>query len=120
MIIMDICPSQQRTKSRFIFDSRWARHEEVEEVIKESWQYQPQGYRMFKVHRKLMNCRKELIKWRKSNLTNSRSHIEELQKEIERGKELGEIENGKGGERHKESWKRLMKQRKNIGVKGLE
>lgn len=86
-----------KNKARFIFDSRWAKTEEAEDLVKEIWNQLVNGSRMFKVQqKKLKKCKVRFIKWRKSHKRNTKADIELIQA----------LQN-LGGERDWERWKQL-------------
>ena len=56
--------------------------ERVEQVIKHAWEETQTGSNMFKVHRKIANCRVALLKWKKTFQGNSRCKIDGLKKQV--------------------------------------
>lgn len=80
--MLDTKPLKKKTKSRFIFDSRWSKVQECENMIKKIWNRLVTGSRMFKVPEKLKWCKIELIKWRKEQNKNARKEVEQIKKEI--------------------------------------
>lgn len=83
MLMIDTIPATDRHKKRFYFDKRWLQKEGVHQVIERAWNIEEQGSRMFKITKKIRNCRIELLKWRNSFQANSRSKIQDLKKELE-------------------------------------
>lgn len=57
MVLLDSDTQQQKWKPRFTFDSRWSRVQSCVNVIKESWNVNVAGSRMFILHKKVRNCR---------------------------------------------------------------
>ena len=58
-------------------------------MVERAWQKEEQGFKMFKIIKKIKNCRIELLKWRNSFQANSKSRISDLKKELERVEDLG-------------------------------
>ena len=87
MFLLDTDPGKERRKKRFYFDKRWLQREGIQQVIEKAWSKEEQGSRMFKVTKKVKNCRIELLKWRNTFQANSRQKISELKKDFERVKE---------------------------------
>ena len=56
--------------------------EGVEQVIKQAWEEAQTGSNMFKVHRKIANCRVALLKWKNTFQGNSRSKLDGLKKQV--------------------------------------
>lgn len=52
----------KKTKTRFIFDSKWDKMPESEEMVKAEWESQVEGSRMSRVHQKLKKCKWKFIK----------------------------------------------------------
>lgn len=65
LLLLDCKPERNKTKSRFIFENRWLKMQETENLIKEVWDQQIEGSRMFTVQQKLKQCKHQIIKWRK-------------------------------------------------------
>lgn len=53
LLILDTQPQRVKTSVRFIFDSRWTKLPECEEIIKKEWQKPACGSRIFSVQQKL-------------------------------------------------------------------
>lgn len=100
MLVMDTQPQRIRTRSRFIFDSRWANMQGAEELVRETWEQPVQGSRQFKVKQKLNHCKVQFLEWRKVNKRNARRDIEIIQKEME-------AMQAEGGNRDWNKWKQL-------------
>lgn len=103
MGLLDTKPQQQKSKSRFIFYHRWSKVLGCEEVIQNNWNVHVEGSRMFKFHKKVQQCRKGLLEWRKKENSNSMVHIECLKRDME------SMQN-KGGQREWERWHSLKAQ----------
>ena len=95
MLLLDTASGKERKKKRFYFDKIWLHREGVQQVIEKAWNKEEQGLRMFKITKKIKNCRIELLKWKDTFQANSRSRITDLKKELERIKDSG-FENRKG------------------------
>ena len=95
MLSLNTCTEVGKKKRRFYFDKRWLQREEVYKVVERAWQKEEVGSRMFKITKKIRNCRIELLKWRNTFKANSKSRIEEIKKELERVKN-SDCENRKG------------------------
>nr|XP_027100870.1 uncharacterized protein LOC113719906 [Coffea arabica] len=80
----DTNPGIGRKKKRFYFDKRWLHKEGIQEVVEQAWNKEEHGSKMFKVTRKIRNCRIELLKWRNKVQSNSRSKINDLKQELDR------------------------------------
>ena len=57
-------------------------------MVEQAWNREEQGSKLFKVTRKIRNCRIELLKWRNSFQANSRSKINALKKDLEEARNL--------------------------------
>lgn len=53
LIVLDLNPQQSRSKTRFIFHSRWRQIQECEEIIKQVWETPFQGLNMYRMQQKL-------------------------------------------------------------------
>ncbi|XP_027099102.2 uncharacterized protein [Coffea arabica] len=80
---MDTNPDQRKVKKRFYFDQRWVRNGEIRGVIERAWGSEHQGSRMFKVTRKIRECRMALLTWKRNNSLNSGRQIMELKEKIQ-------------------------------------
>ena len=60
-------------------------------MVERAWNKEEQGSRMFKITKKIKNCRIELLKWRNSFQANARSRIIDLKKELERARDSESI-----------------------------
>ena len=83
MLLIDSCPPQGKKKKRFSFDKRWLQREGMKQVVERAWRLGSGGSRMFKVKKKIVNCRIELLKWRNKFQGNSRRRIEDLKHQLE-------------------------------------
>lgn len=83
LLLQDSNPLRNKTKARFIFENRWTKMQETEEMIKDVWDQQKIGSRMFKVQQKLKCCKQKFIKWRKEENGNSRKEIELIQRKMD-------------------------------------
>ncbi|XP_027171528.1 uncharacterized protein LOC113771107 [Coffea eugenioides] len=84
MLLLDTAPGKERKKKRFYFDKRWFQRERVQQVVEKAWHKEEQGSRMFKITKKIRNCRIKLLKWRNTFQANSRSRITDLKKDLKR------------------------------------
>ncbi|XP_071905812.1 uncharacterized protein [Coffea arabica] len=57
--------------------------------MEQAWNWEEQGSKLFKVTRKIRNCRIELLKWRNNVQANSRSKIEGLKQDLEKTRNAG-------------------------------
>ena len=89
MLLLDTAPGKERKKKRLYFNKRWLQREGVQQVIEKAWNKEEQGSRVFKITKKIKNCRIELLKWRNTFQANSRSRITDLKKELERVRDSG-------------------------------
>ena len=64
-------------------------------MVERAWQKEEQGSRMFKITKKIKNCRIKLLKWRNTFQVNSKSRIFYLKKELESVRD-SDAENKKG------------------------
>ena len=80
MLLIDSKPIKERRKKCFFFDKRWFKKEGVEQVIKKAWEEEQIGSNMYKVHKKVANCRRALLKWRNNFQGNARKKIDNLKK----------------------------------------
>lgn len=55
----------------------------TEDLVKETWKQPMNGSKMFKVQKKLKQCKQQFKKWRKINKGNAREEIGMIQKEME-------------------------------------
>ncbi|XP_071909826.1 uncharacterized protein [Coffea arabica] len=86
-LMIDTKPTVERKKRRFFFDKRWLQHEEIFEVIKEAWEENVEGSRMYQVQSKVRNCRVALLKWSNSINKNSKDRIDSLKKQLDQTRE---------------------------------
>lgn len=66
ILLIETVPVTERKKQRFYFDKRWLQREGVQQMVERAWNKEEQGSRMFKITKKIKNCRIELLKWRNS------------------------------------------------------
>ncbi|XP_027182324.1 uncharacterized protein LOC113780749 [Coffea eugenioides] len=92
ILILDTNPNQRKSKRRFYFDQRWARNEDSKGIIKTAWGIEQKGSRMFKVMRKIRECRMVLLVWNKKLKMNSGKKITQIKKKLQEIKES----NGEG------------------------
>ena len=91
-LILDTIPNQRKTKRRFYFDQRWARNGESKGIIEAAWGKEQKGSRMFKVMRKIKECRMALLIWNRKLRMNSGMKMEQIKKKMQELKES----NGEG------------------------
>ncbi|XP_071900933.1 uncharacterized protein [Coffea arabica] len=105
ILIIDTKPNSSRRRKRFYFDKTWLQKADIGDVIREAWQQETQGSRMYQVTSKIKNCRLALSKWKNRFQTNSRQKIENIQFQLsELKKSTGSTRNG-----FKASLKRQLK-----------
>lgn len=56
LLLLDSKPQRTKTKSRFIFESRWVQMQDSEGLIKAEWSSPVTGSRMYQVPQKLKNA----------------------------------------------------------------
>lgn len=66
MLLIDTKPEENKRRKKFIFDKRLVQKEGIEQVIAEVWKVEVEGSKMYKVTRKISNCRVKLLKWKKA------------------------------------------------------
>lgn len=76
LLILDTTPKRAKTKSRFIFNSKWTQMQGIEELLKDTWEQPVHGTRQYQVQQKLKRCKQKLLTWRKVNKGNAKEHIE--------------------------------------------
>nr|XP_027071698.1 uncharacterized protein LOC113696490 [Coffea arabica] len=90
LLLMDTKSKQRRAKRRFFFDQRWARDEASIAVIKRAWGLEQNGSRMFRVVKRIKECRIALIEWNKSLKGNTKAKIQELKEKLRSVREENE------------------------------
>ena len=81
-IYTSIAESGRRRSGRFMFDKRWCKKPEIDEVIRRGWCNNfasGQG----SVSKRIQSCRRELSKWKRSANVNSNVNIKRLRHELE-------------------------------------
>nr|XP_027090317.1 uncharacterized protein LOC113711350 [Coffea arabica] len=94
LLLLDFSPAQKRVKRRFFFDQRWAKDNSSEVVVKNAWGKDQHGSRMFKVVRRIKECRLALIDWHRTTKGNSRAVIQELKGQLKALREQEEWDKG--------------------------
>ena len=61
-LILDTTSEERKRRKRFMFDRRWPMQGDVGEVVKEAWETDQQGSRLFKVHYKIKQVRVSLLR----------------------------------------------------------
>ncbi|XP_027127794.2 uncharacterized protein [Coffea arabica] len=89
LLLLGTNPGIERKKKRFYFDKRWLQKEGIQQVVEQAWGRDEQGSKLFKVTRKIRNCKIELLKWRNNAQTNSRSKIDGLKQDLEKTRNAG-------------------------------
>ncbi|XP_071914130.1 uncharacterized protein [Coffea arabica] len=84
ILCLDTEPDKEKRKKKFYFDKRWLQKKEVQQVVEQAWQIDEPGSRMFKVIKKIRNCRIELLKWRNTFQADSKRRIVEIGKALEK------------------------------------
>ncbi|XP_027155460.1 uncharacterized protein LOC113766368 [Coffea eugenioides] len=87
----DTNPVQKRVKRRFYFDQRWAKDNTSDVVIKKAWGKDQHGSRMFKVVRRIKECRIAFIEWNRTVKGNTRAVIQELKGHLKALREKEEL-----------------------------
>lgn len=94
MLLLDTCPQQsRRKKNRFSFDKRWLQSEDIHQVIRGAWNQDCEGSRMFKITRKITQCRIALLKWNNTFQSNAKKKIMQMKKQLQRTRESFEKDN---------------------------
>ena len=70
-------------KKRFFIDKRWLKKEGISEVIKEAWDKNVEGSRLFQIKTKVRNCRIVLLRWSNKSNKNSRKRIESMKEKLD-------------------------------------
>ncbi|XP_071906076.1 uncharacterized protein [Coffea arabica] len=94
MLVVDTEPEENKRRKKFIFDKRWIEREGIDRVIKEAWGVDVEGSKMYKVTRKISNCRVALLKWEKNFQNNSRKVIDRIKADMERLKHSPDFTKG--------------------------
>ena len=85
-IMLDMAPPTQPRRRRHKiqrFEEKWVAHSDCERIIQESWnQTQPHGSLMYCLFEKIRKCRMDLIAWSRATFGNTRTRLEEKQKEL--------------------------------------
>ncbi|XP_027102957.1 uncharacterized protein [Coffea arabica] len=82
MLLFDTKPGPNRRKKRFYFDKRWLQREEINDVVKQGWDQEVEGTRMFKLTTKVKRCRIALLTWKNRIQGNSKVNIERAKKQL--------------------------------------
>ena len=61
-------------------------------VIQRAWELEQHGSRMFRVVRRIKECRVALIEWHKANKGNTKAKIEELKEQLRVAREGSELD----------------------------
>ncbi|XP_071926572.1 uncharacterized protein [Coffea arabica] len=83
LLTLDTEPEKRKKKKRFYFDKRWTQKEGMHQVIEKAWNTEEQGTRMFRVTRKVRNCRIEILKWKNTFQANSKVRINGIKSRLE-------------------------------------
>ncbi|KAH7845104.1 hypothetical protein Vadar_021447 [Vaccinium darrowii] len=83
-ILVDSDGGISKPRQRFVFDRRWSKDENCQEIITKAWNLNVEGSKWFKVQAKIMCCRLELLKWRTRSGSNSGRRMQQLQEELDR------------------------------------
>ncbi|XP_071923234.1 uncharacterized protein [Coffea arabica] len=95
MLLIDTNPDNTKRRRRFYFDQRWTKDPETKNVIKGAWSKDISGSKMFKITRKLKECRIAILEWRKTVEGNSKVRVHELKEKLKLEKARNEV--GKSG-----------------------
>ncbi|XP_027088449.1 uncharacterized protein [Coffea arabica] len=82
-LLLDTNPMKRNRKKRFFFDERWLQREGITQVIKEAWDKNVEGSRMFHIKTKVRNCRIALLRWSNKSNKNSRKRIESIKEKLD-------------------------------------
>nr|XP_027123998.1 uncharacterized protein LOC113740655 [Coffea arabica] len=74
----------RKRKRRFYFDKRWLKREGIQDVIRNAWEKDCEGSRMFRVKCKIRNCRIELLKWKNNSNCNAKKKIIQIKSQLEK------------------------------------
>lgn len=100
LLVLETMPKRTKTRSSFIFYSKWANMQGTKELVKETLEKPVLGSRMFKVQQKLKHCKIKFIEQRKAHGKNAKVDIELIQKEMD-------AMQAAGGRRDQNKWKQL-------------
>nr|XP_027124324.1 uncharacterized protein LOC113741027 [Coffea arabica] len=92
LLLLDSEPDNKRKKKRFYFDKRWFQKDGIQQVIEKAWSKEEQGTKMFRVTRKVRNCRVEILKWKNTFQANSKVSIKDIKSKLE-SNERSNLEN---------------------------
>nr|XP_027120381.1 uncharacterized protein LOC113737334 [Coffea arabica] len=91
LLMVDTKPQQRNGRRRFFFDQRWAKDKATVPVIRTAWGKVQDGSRMYKVTRKIRECRVALIEWNRSTKGNAKLKIQEIKEQLKVAREAGEL-----------------------------
>nr|XP_027089582.1 uncharacterized protein LOC113710661 [Coffea arabica] len=83
MLVLYTIPAQKKMKKRFVFDQVWAQSQEAEGVVRQAWARPQVGSKMFKITRKIRECRIALLSWNRLNKKNAAIQINEIKRKIQ-------------------------------------
>lgn len=86
-LLIHVAPSIPKAKRLFCFDARWVSNPTMDQIISQAWRENVNESVIFKVHSKLKACRRALMEWNKSNSSNSKKRIVQLELDLARPKE---------------------------------
>ncbi|XP_071914103.1 uncharacterized protein [Coffea arabica] len=86
-LILDTTPVAKQRKRRFMFDKRWLMQEGVRDVVREAWDRDQQGSRLYKVQCKIKQVRVNLLNWSRTLNMNAKQNIEQIKREIKEMRE---------------------------------
>ncbi|XP_071928124.1 uncharacterized protein [Coffea arabica] len=82
MLLIDNWPRIEKRRSRFFFDKRWLKREEINQVVEQAWKQIVEGNRMYRITRQVANCRVALLKWKNSFTGNTLLRINQVKQQI--------------------------------------
>ena len=82
MLLIDNWPRIEKRRSRFFFDKRWLKREDINQVVVQAWQQTVEGNRMYRITRQIANCRVALLKWKNSFTGNTLLRINQVKQQI--------------------------------------
>ncbi|CAA0829643.1 Unknown protein, partial [Striga hermonthica] len=103
MLVIFFSEAPGKFKKRFKFDKRWIRKEEVNEVVKQSWDTPAWGTPMYIIKEKIKRTRQALLSWSKYFRAEHASKISNLTLQLEELRKAG-------GDRDWDTWEKIQKE----------
>ncbi|XP_071928198.1 uncharacterized protein [Coffea arabica] len=82
MLLIDNWPRAEKRRSRFFFDKRWLKREDINQVVEQAWKLPIEGNNMYRITRQVPNCRVALLKWKNKFTRNSLLRINQVKLQI--------------------------------------